>query len=83
MDSSNAPGDGPAPLGKTLFTMLAVLPLILFLCALNRWLPGLDNFEKIDGVPFSIIAVLILLTSQVILAWLYLALYEKKEGENQ
>ncbi len=83
MDSSNASDDGSAPLGKTLFIVLAVLPLILFLSALNRWLPGLDNLEKFYGVPFSIIAVLILLASQVILAWLYLALYEKKEGGNQ
>ena len=82
MDSSNASDYGSAPLGKTLFIVLAVLPLILFLCALNHWLPGLDDLEKFYGVPFSIIAVLFLLAGQVILAWLYLALYEKKEGEN-
>ena len=69
--------------GKKIFAMLAILPLILFLSALNQWFPNLGDFAKVGGIPFSIFAVLVLLTSQVILAWLYLRLYESEVDVSQ
>jgi len=63
---------------KRVFIVLAVLPLLLFLCALNQWLPDIGQFKKVGGVPFSIFAVLVLLFGQVALAWVYLRLYEHK-----
>lgn len=67
-------------LGKKVFTAIALMPLVIFLFALNQWSPDLGEFNKIWGIPFSIFVVIALLFSQVALAWAYLILYEK-EGD--
>jgi steroid 5-alpha reductase family enzyme len=70
-------------LGKKVFTAIAVLPLIVLLCALNQWWPDLGQFRKIWGIPFSIFAVVTLLLSQVALAWAYLVLFDKEGDSGQ
>ena len=70
-------------LGKKVFTAIAVLPLIVFLCALNQWWPDFGQFRKIWGIPFSIFAMVTLLLSQVALAWAYLVLFEKEGDSGQ
>ena len=65
---------------KKVFILLAVLPLIFFLLGLNNWFPYMDQIAKVAGIPFSIFAVLVLLSSQVVLAWTYLGMFEK-QGE--
>jgi len=70
-------------LGRKVFTAIAVLPLIVFLCALNQWWPDLGQLGKIWGIPFSIFAMVALLLSQVALAWAYLVLFEKEGDSGQ
>ncbi len=70
-------------LGKKVFTAIAVLPLIVLLCALNQWWPDFGQFRKIWGIPFSIFAMVTLLLSQVALAWAYLVLFEKEGDSGQ
>jgi hypothetical protein len=65
---------------KTVFTILAVIPLLVFLLWLNVGFPRSIATSELLGVPGSILALLGLMFFQVVLTWSYLRFFEERGG---